>query len=126
MITIQDLTKYYGDSRAVDSISFEIKKGEILGLLGPNGAGKTTTMRILTCYLKPTSGNVTVKDFSIHDQPVQIKKLIGYLPESAPLYPDMIVYDYLGFVADIREIQKSGRDSRLKDLADISFLLLPR
>jgi ABC-2 type transport system ATP-binding protein len=80
---------------------------------------KTTTMRILTCYLKPTSGNVTVKDFSIHDQPVQIKKLIGYLPESSPLYPDMIVYDYLGFVADVREIEKSGRDSRLKELADM-------
>ena len=119
MIKVQDLTKYYGDSRAVDSISFEIKKGEILGLLGPNGAGKTTTMRILTCYLKPTSGNVTVKDFSIHDRPVEIKKLIGYLPESAPLYPDMIVYDYLGFVADVREIEKSGRDARIKELADM-------
>jgi ABC-2 type transport system ATP-binding protein len=119
MIKIQDLTKYYGDSRAVDSISFEIKKGEILGLLGPNGAGKTTTMRILTCYLKPTSGTVIVKDFSIQDQPVQIKKLIGYLPESAPLYPDMIVYDYLGFVADVRAIEKSGRDSRIKVLADM-------
>jgi ABC-2 type transport system ATP-binding protein len=119
MIRIQDLTKYYGDSCAVDSISFEIKKGEILGLLGPNGAGKTTTMRILTCYLRPTSGNVTVKDFSINQHPVQIKKLIGYLPESAPLYPDMIVYDYLGFVADVRAIEKSGRDSRIKELADM-------
>jgi len=119
MISIQGLTKYYGDSCAVDAISFEIKKGEILGLLGPNGAGKTTTMRILTCYLKPTSGNITVKDFNIQDQPVQIKKLIGYLPESAPLYPDMIVYDYLGFVADVRGIETSGRDSRLKELADM-------
>jgi ABC-2 type transport system ATP-binding protein len=119
MILIDKLTKYYGDSCAVDQISFEIKRGEILGLLGPNGAGKTTTMRILTCYLKPTSGNVTIKDFNIHGHPVEIKKLIGYLPESAPLYPDMLVYDYLKFVADVRGIDKGGQDSRMKELANI-------
>ena len=82
MIRIDNLTKYYGNSCAVDGISFEIIRGEILGLLGPNGAGKTTTMRMLTCYLQPTSGDITVKDFSIHNDPVEIKKLIGYLPES--------------------------------------------
>jgi ABC-2 type transport system ATP-binding protein len=119
VIKIDNLTRYYGDSPAVDNISFEIRKGEILGLLGPNGAGKTTTMRILTCYLRPTSGNITVKDFNIYDDPVEIKKLIGYLPESAPLYPDMLVYDYLKFVADLREIENSRADSRIKELADM-------
>jgi ABC-2 type transport system ATP-binding protein len=119
VIRIDNLTKYYGDECAVDEISFEIKKGEILGLLGPNGAGKTTTMRILTCYLQPTSGTIHVKDYTIHEHSPEIKKLIGYLPESAPLYPDMLVYDYLKFVADIRQIDKSAADSRLKELADM-------
>ena len=119
MIRIDNLTKYYGDACAVDGISFEIKKGEILGMLGPNGAGKTTTMRMLTCYLRPTSGNIIVKDHNIYENSLEIKKLIGYLPESAPLYPDMLVYDYLKFVADVREIEKSRADSRIKELADM-------
>lgn len=117
MIQIDKLTKDYGDTCAVDQITFEIKKGEILGLLGPNGAGKTTTMRVLTCFLKPTSGDIKVKDFYIRENPVEIKALIGYLPESAPLYPDMLVYDYLGFVADVRQIEKAEQDSRIKSLA---------
>ncbi len=117
MIQIENLTRYYGDVPAVDDISFEIQKGEILGMLGPNGAGKTTTMRMLTCYLSPTSGSILVKDFNIHDDPVEIKRLIGYLPESAPLYPEMLVYDYLRFVADVRNIDTSAADSRIKELA---------
>ena len=119
MIKIDKLTKYYGDTCAVDQISFEIKKGEILGLLGPNGAGKTTTMRVLTCFLKPTSGDIKVKDFYIRENPVEIKALIGYLPESAPLYPDMLVYDYLGFVADVRQIEKAEQNSRIKSLSEM-------
>ncbi len=119
MITIEELTKYYGDTCAVDQISFEIRKGEVLGLLGPNGAGKTTTMRMLTCYLLPSSGDIRVKDFSIKDNALEIKKLIGYLPESAPLYPDMIVYDYLRFIADVRELEKGSIDARMKELAGI-------
>lgn len=119
MIQIENLTKYYGDACAVDEISFEIKKGEILGLLGPNGAGKTTTMRMLTCYLQPTSGNIQVKDHNILENSLEIKKLIGYLPESAPLYPDMLVYDYLKFVADVRGMEKSASDSHIKELADM-------
>ncbi len=119
MIKIENLTKYFGDTCAVDQISFEIRKGEVLGLLGPNGAGKTTTMRMLTCYLKPSSGDINVKDFSIEDNALEIKKLIGYLPESAPLYPDMIVYDYLRFIADVRELEKSNVDARIKELAGI-------
>jgi ABC-2 type transport system ATP-binding protein len=119
MIKIDNLTKYYGDTCAVDQISFEIKKGEILGLLGPNGAGKTTTMRVLTCFLKPTSGDIKVKNFNIRGHPVEIKSLIGYLPESAPLYPDMLVYDYLGFVADVRQIEKAEQNSRIKSLSEM-------
>jgi len=119
MILINELTKYYDGVCAVDNVSFEAAKGEVLGLLGPNGAGKTTIMRILTCYLRPTSGDVTVKGFNIYDNPVEIKKLIGYLPESAPLYNDMLVYDFLRFVADVREMERSRTESRIKELADM-------
>jgi len=119
MIRIENLTKYYGDVCAVNGINLEIKKGEIMGLLGPNGAGKTTTMRILTCYLRPTSGNIYVKDFNVLEHPVEIKRMMGYLPESAPLYPDMIVYDYLRFVADVRGIDKARQETRIKELADM-------
>ncbi|RMF92274.1 MAG: ATP-binding cassette domain-containing protein [Candidatus Schekmanbacteria bacterium] len=117
MIEIDSISKYYGDVCAVDNVSFKIKKGEILGLLGPNGAGKTTTLRILTCFMKPTSGNIKVKDYNIYDNVLEIKKLIGYLPEAAPIYPDMLVYDYLSFVAAVREIDPKERDNRIKKLS---------
>ncbi|MFH1289034.1 MAG: ATP-binding cassette domain-containing protein [bacterium] len=119
MIKINELTKYYGDVCAVDNISFDIKKGEILGLLGPNGAGKTTTLRMLTCYLDPSSGNINVKDYNIYEHSLEIKQLIGYLPESAPLYPDMLVYDYLNFVADVRGLGKNKKDGKIKELAGL-------
>ncbi|HAP66573.1 MAG TPA: ABC transporter [Nitrospinae bacterium] len=119
MIKISELTKYYDNVCAVDNISFEIKKGEIVGLLGPNGAGKTTTLRILTCYLEPTSGNVTFDNLNIYDHSLEIKRLVGYLPESAPIYPDMLVYDYLKFVANIRGIESKNQDNRIKELADL-------
>ena len=90
MIQVDNLTKYYSDLCAVDQISLNIKKGEILGLLGPNGAGKTTTLRMLTGFLQPTAGSIHVKDFSIDEHPLEIKKILGYLPESAPLYHDML------------------------------------
>ncbi|GBD99948.1 putative ABC transporter ATP-binding protein YxlF [bacterium BMS3Abin07] len=122
MIRIENLTKYYGDVCAVDDISLDINEGEILGLLGPNGAGKTTTLRILTCYMTPTSGNIHVKDLNIHNNSLEIKKFIGYLPESAPLYPDMIVYDYLCFVADIRQLNGGHRESRIRELAGLCGL----
>ncbi len=104
MIEISGLTRYYGDLCALDHISLTIERGKILGLLGPNGAGKTTAMRILTGFLAPTEGTVTVKGHSIDSEMLEIKKLIGYLPESAPVYQDMLVYDYLQYVADIREM----------------------
>lgn len=122
MIKFQNLTKYYGDVCAVDNISFEINKGEILGFLGPNGAGKTTTYRILTGYLQATSGNIRVKDFNIHDHQLEIKKLIGYLPEAAPIYHEMLVYDYLNYVADIRGVPEDKKLTHIRELADLCSL----
>lgn len=104
MIRLQNLTKDYGSVRAVDHVNFEINEGEILGFLGPNGAGKTTTLRMITCFLSPTSGNIEVENMNINNNQIEIKRLIGYLPEHNPLYIDMTVYDYLKFIADIREI----------------------
>ena len=112
MIQADHLTKYYNEFCAVDGISLDIRKGEILGLLGPNGAGKTTTLRMLTGYFKPTRGTIKVKDFNSSDHPLQIKQLMGYLPESAPLYHNMLVYDYLVYVAEIRGIPHERRLSR--------------
>jgi ABC-2 type transport system ATP-binding protein len=122
MIKIQDLTKYYSSTCALDHLNVDIQKGEIVGLLGPNGAGKTTTLRILTCYMPPSSGNIQVKDFDIRNNSLEIKKLIGYLPESAPVYRHMIVYDYLKYVAAIREIPKDAQDKRIHELADLCGL----
>ena len=114
MIRLQNLTKDYGSVCAVDHVNFEINEGEILGFLGPNGAGKTTTLRMITCFLSPTSGNIEVENMNIKDKQIEIKKLIGYLPEHNPLYIDMTVYDYLKFIADIREI--SNFSSRIKEV----------
>ena len=119
MIHAENLTKCYSDLCAVDQVNFEIQKGEIVGLLGPNGAGKSTIMRMLTGYLRPTSGDITVKDYSIDEDQLEIKKLMGYLPESAPLYHDMLAYDYLNYVADIREIEKGNKGQRIGELADL-------
>jgi len=119
MINVQNLTKYYEDFCAVDQISLKIKKGEILGLLGPNGAGKTTTLRMLTGFLKPSSGNIQVKDFTIEDNSLEIKKLMGYLPESAPLYHEMLVYDYLTYIANIRELDTDQKNKRINELVDL-------
>jgi ABC-2 type transport system ATP-binding protein len=122
MIHVENLTKHYKDICAVDQINFDIHKGEVLGLLGPNGAGKTTTLRMLTGFLRPTAGTIRVKDFTIEENPLEIKRLLGYLPESAPLYHDMIVYDYLDFVANIREIDGNEKLKRIKYLADLCGL----
>ncbi len=122
MIHVENLTRYYDDFCAVDGIHLDIQKGEILGLLGPNGAGKTTTLRMLTGYLQPTAGQIRVKDFTIGPDTLEIKKRIGYLPESAPLYHDMIVYDYLNYVADIRELKNEQKLSRIHELAQLCAL----
>jgi len=122
MIKIKNLTKYYGDLCAVDNVSFDIKKGEILALLGPNGAGKTTIYRIITGYLKPTHGNIAVMNYNIYDHMMEIKSKIGYLPEAAPIYKDLLVYDYLDFVADIRGIEKDKKPDHIKNLGDLCGL----
>ena len=119
MIEVTNLTKYYHTLCAVDQINFDIQKGEILGLLGPNGAGKTTTLRMLTGYLQPSSGNIQVKGLSVDTHILEIKKMLGYLPESAPLYHDMLVYDYLNYVAAIREIKGDQKLARIRHLADL-------
>ena len=122
MIQVNELTKLYKDLCAVDHISFDISKGEILGLLGPNGAGKTTTLRMLTGFLQPTSGTIRVKDYQIPEHSLEIRKLMGYLPESAPLYHDMLVLDYLDFVAGLRGLDGSRRVARIRHLAEICGL----
>ena len=119
MIQIENLSKHYGPLCAVDQINIDIHQGEIIGLLGPNGAGKTTTLRMLTGFLKPTSGSIHVKNFSIDNDALQIKKLLGYLPESAPLYHDMLAYDYLSYVADIRAVTNDRKLTRIRQLADL-------
>lgn len=122
MIHVESLTKYYDDFCAVDHIDLDIKGGEIVGLLGPNGAGKTTTLRMLTGYFQPSAGDIRVKDFSIHRDSLAIKRLIGYLPESAPLYKSMLVYDYLDHVARIRGLADTAKQQRLSELADMCGL----
>ena len=119
MIHVENLTKYYSQLCAVDQINFDIQKGEILGLLGPNGAGKTTTLRMLTGFLQPSSGNINIKGLSIDKHVLEIKKLLGYLPESAPLYHDMLVFDYLKYVSAIREIDSDQKLPRIRQLADL-------
>jgi ABC-2 type transport system ATP-binding protein len=110
MITVKDLTKRYARTTAVDHISFEVEKGQIVGFLGPNGAGKTTTMRMLTCFLPPTEGSATVAGFDILEQPLEVKKRIGYLPETPPLYHEMEVSEYLDFVGRLKGLR--GKELR--------------
>ena len=102
MITVTDLTKRYARHTAVDHVSFEVQKGQIVGFLGPNGAGKTTTMRMLTCFMPPTAGTATVAGFDVLEQPYEVKKRIGYLPETPPLYPEMRTKEYLEFVGKLK------------------------
>ncbi|MBC8490587.1 MAG: ATP-binding cassette domain-containing protein, partial [Bacteroidetes bacterium] len=121
-IVVENLTKKYGAQRAVDNISFRVKTGEILGFLGPNGAGKTTTMKAITTYLTPNEGNIYVGDYSIYEQPDEIKKNIGYLPENNPLYSDMPVIDYLKFVAELQGIEKSKIKEKILETINVCGL----
>ncbi len=121
-IVVENLTKIYGTQRAVDNISFRVKTGEVLGFLGPNGAGKTTTMKAITTYLNPDEGNILVGNYSIHDQPEEIKKRIGYLPESNPLYQEMAIIDYLQFVAKLQGIENQKVKERILEMVNICGL----
>lgn len=118
MITVERLTKHYGRIAAVDDISFEMPKGEILGFLGPNGAGKTTTMRILTGYMPPTSGRATVAGYDVFAQSLEARRHIGYLPETVPLYPEMTPRAYLNFIGKIRGLDARTRRVRIDDVTD--------
>ena len=118
-IKIENLTKKYGVQKAVDNISFEVKTGEILGFLGPNGAGKTTTMKMITSYLSPGEGNITIGGKSVIDHADDLKKHIGYLPENNPLYQDMAVIDYLRFCGSLQGIEKHDLDERTRDMIRI-------
>src|SRR6202047_1942621 len=118
MITVTDLTKRYARHTAVDHVSFEVQKGQIVGFLGPNGAGKTTTMRMLTCFLPPTSGAATVAGFDVLEQSFEVKKRIGYLPETPPLYPEMRTAEYLQFVGSLKGLSKNELAKRVDYVCD--------
>ncbi len=122
MIHVERLTKYYGELCAVDGIDLDVRKGEITGLLGPNGAGKTTTMRMITGYLEPSSGTIQVDRYDTSTDMLPIKRLMGYLPESAPLYHNMLVYDYLDYVARIRGLAAPKKEERIRAMADLCGL----
>jgi gliding motility-associated transport system ATP-binding protein len=116
MIKVEGLTKRYARNVAVDHISFEVEKGQIVGFLGPNGAGKTTTMRMLTCFMPPTEGSAEVAGFDVRENPMEVKRRIGYLPESPPVYPEMEVIEYLEFVGRIKGVPKSSLHSRIDEV----------
>lgn len=125
-IVIENLTKKYGEQKAVNNISFEIKTGEVVGFLGPNGAGKSTTMKMITCFMSPSSGDVILDGISILDQPEEIKKKIGYLPENNPLYTDMPIVEYLRFAAEIQGVEKSNIPNRIAAMIDMCGLDLEK
>ena len=118
MIKVENLTKRYAAKTAIEAVSFEVQKGEILGFLGPNGAGKTTTMRIITGFMPASGGTVRVDGFDVFDTPLEVRRRIGYLPESPPLYPEMNVTGYLRFVAKIKGVPKDRIDSEVKRVMD--------
>ena len=120
-VKVQELTKIYGEQRAVDNISFEIKTGEIVGFLGPNGAGKSTTMKMLTCYILPSSGTATVCGLDVEKQSLEVRKKIGYLPEHNPLYTEMYIREYLTFIAGIHKYKGSVK-ARVEELIELTGL----
>src|SRR5213596_3044307 len=109
MIKVENLEKHFGTKRAVAGVTFSVERGEILGFLGPNGAGKSTTMRMITGFIPPTAGRVTVGGFDVVEDPLEAKRLIGYLPENAAAYPDMTVKGFLEFAAALRRLEGEAR-----------------
>src|ERR1051326_7978995 len=122
MIYASDLTKNYGQFRALDKVSFEVEKGEVVGFLGPNGAGKSTTMRILTCFLAPSSGTAKVNGYDIFEDPLSVRRSLGYLPQRAPLYQEMSVLEYLRFSADIRQLDPDTFKKRARSVVEVCGL----
>ncbi len=119
MIKISNLTKKYGNKYALDNVSFDVKKGEVLGFLGPNGAGKSTTMNIITGYISYTDGTVMVDGYDIVENPIEVKKRIGYLPEIPPLYLDMVVWDYLEFVYELKKVKTEDMKAHIQGIVDM-------
>lgn len=119
-ISIKNLTKIYGEQKALDNVSVDIDKGQIVGLLGPNGAGKSTMMKIITCFIPPTEGTVRVCDYDIFDNPKQVKESIGYIPEQNPIYYDMYVREFLGFIAGIHKIDRKIRRNRIEEIIELT------
>lgn len=122
MVYANDLTKRFGTVRALDRVKFEVRRGEVVGFLGPNGAGKSTTMRILTCFISPTEGTATVHGHDVFDDPLAVRRSLGYLPQRAPLYQDMNVYEYLRFTAEMRGLDESTFKSRMKKIVEVCGL----
>jgi ABC-2 type transport system ATP-binding protein len=122
MIKVHNLAKIFGTKHAVDGISFSVDRGEVLGFLGPNGAGKSTTMRMITGFIPPSAGTVSVGGFDIVDAPLQAKRLIGYLPENAPAYTDMTVYGFLNFCAEIRGLRGEAKNKAVSRVVEMCFL----
>ena len=118
MIEVKHLVKKFGETRAVDDVSFSIERGEIVGMLGPNGAGKTTTMRMVTTYLAPDSGDAVVDGKSILEEPIEVRSRLGYLSESAPLYPEMTIEPYLNYMGQIRGLAPAVRRNRIAQMID--------
>jgi ABC-2 type transport system ATP-binding protein len=122
MIYANDLTKRFGALRALDRVNFEVRRGEVVGFLGPNGAGKSTTMRILTCFISPTDGTAKVHGHDVFDEPLEVRRRLGYLPQRAPLYQDMLVWDYLRFVAEMRGLDDGTFRSRMRKIVEVCGL----
>src|SRR3954447_23412217 len=122
MIKVQNLAKAFGTKRAVDGISFSVERGEVLGFLGPNGAGKSTTMRMITGFIPPTAGNITVGGFDVVDSPIEARRLIGYLPENAPAYTDMTVYGFLKFCGEVRGLRGETLRKAVHRVVEMCFL----
>jgi ABC-2 type transport system ATP-binding protein len=118
LIEVKNLTKRYGNHLAVDNLSFTVEKGQVLGFLGPNGAGKSTTMNIITGYISATEGTVSINGVDVFEEPEEVKKMIGYLPEFPPLYPDMTVREYLDFVADLKKVDKKAKKQMISDIME--------
>jgi ABC-2 type transport system ATP-binding protein len=122
MIKVQNLAKVFGTKRAVDGVSFSVERGEVLGFLGPNGAGKSTTMRMITGFIPPSAGTVSVGGFDTEEHPIEAKRLIGYLPENAPAYTDMTVYGFLNFAAEIRGLRGEDKKRAVNRVVEMCFL----
>jgi len=122
MIEVQGLTKFYGNKAAVDNLTFSVEQGEVVGFLGPNGAGKTTTMRVLSCFMPPTSGSAKVAGYDIHADSIEVRRRIGYLPEHVPLYTDLTVTQYLNFVAEAKAVPRMQRRQKVGELIERCLL----